>query len=148
AQSPLDGAANDWPTASSPPEWRRMIARIMLTGASCVQMWGWLGVEPGSVTRTTAPSSSIWRFRDGGVQKDSHGSAAITASDPDTAQTPAAGHPRAGSPCHENVSVPDGFRVGVSANATPGATNKAINTPIPNRAKADPFTARDRDWRA
>jgi hypothetical protein len=95
------------------------------------------------VTLTTALSSSIRMSRIRGVSEDPDWSCGITSSDPDTSQTPAAWQPRAGSPRHENVSAPDGFRVGVSANAAAGSAQQATNTPIPNRAKADPFTARD-----
>jgi len=71
AQSPLEGGEkNGRPVACSPAEWVRTIVKTMLTGASCVQMCGSVAVEPGSVTLTTALSSSIRICRDRGVSKD------------------------------------------------------------------------------
>jgi hypothetical protein len=82
--------------------------------------------------------------RDGGSSDDPSWSCAITPSDPETPQTPAPSQPRAGSPRQENLSAPDGFRVGESAQATPGSAKAATKTPIPNRVSLDPFTAVDR----
>jgi hypothetical protein len=56
--------------ACSPAECVRETVKTMLTGASCVQMCGCTGVEPGSVTLTTALSSSIRMSRDFGVSED------------------------------------------------------------------------------